>query len=146
MSRSGYDDCIDDPLMLGQWRGQVASATRGKRGQAFLKELAAAMDAMPVKEIIKHELIDPQGQVCTIGVVCKSRGIDVSGIDIEDPEMVGNAVGIARPLAAEIEYLNDENDSTYDHSTGGFVYETPAQRWKRMRKWVDEQIVRKDGE
>jgi hypothetical protein len=45
MSRSGYSDDLD-PLALGRWRGRVASAMRGKRGQAFLREMLAAMDAM----------------------------------------------------------------------------------------------------
>ena len=61
MSRSGYVDC-DDPLAAGRWSAQVKSAMRGKRGQAFLRELASAMDAMPVKELIADELINSEGE------------------------------------------------------------------------------------
>lgn len=44
MSRSGYnDDC--DGWALIRWRGAVNSAINGKRGQAFLRELVAALDA-----------------------------------------------------------------------------------------------------
>lgn len=137
MSRSGYvDDCYDD-LQLGRWRGVVNSAIRGKRGQEFLRELLAAMDAMPEKALIANQLIDEQGACCTIGVVCKSRGVDVSKVDCDDPEDVGNAVGIARQMAAEIEYYNDEWGS-YD--------ETPEDRWRRMRKWVAKQIIPREGE
>jgi hypothetical protein len=133
MNRSGYtDDCSDDPLYYGRWRAQVKSAIRGKRGQAFLRELAAAMDAMPDKSLIAKELIDENGDCCTIGVVCKARQIDVSKIDIEDPEQVGNAVGIAKQLAAEIEWENDEDPWN----------ETPEQRWVRMRKWVDRNLAK----
>lgn len=102
MNRSGYVDDCDDTLAYGRWRAQVKSATRGKRGQAFLLELAKAMDEMPEKILIAGELINDDGDCCAIGVVCKSRGIDVSKIDCEEPEQVGNAVGIARQLAAEI--------------------------------------------
>lgn len=130
MTRHGYCDDIDDTLAYGRWRAQVLSAIRGKRGQTFLKELAAAMDAMPVKELIGHELINTNGQCCTIGVVCKSRGLDVSNVDIDVPEQVGNLVGIARQLAAEIEYENDDWCSNM----------SPEDRWKHMRKWVDERI------
>ena len=130
MSRSGYSDDLD-PLAFGRWRAQVMSAIRGKRGQAFLKELATAMDAMPEKRLIAHELVTESGEMCTIGVVCKTRGLDVSSVDLEDGEAVGNLVGIARQLAMEIEYQNDE---------GVWFDETPEQRWTRMRAWVEEQI------
>lgn len=133
MSRSGYVDYIDDPLVLGRYRGQVKSAIRGRRGQAFLKELAAAMDAMQDKALIANELINEDGDCCTIGVICKARGIDVRTVDHEDPESVGAAVGIARQLAAEIEFENDE---------GWYSTETCEDRWERMRKWVERQIIK----
>lgn len=134
MSRSGYSEDLasDDPLQYGRWRAQVKSAIRGKRGQAFLRELAAAMDAMPVKELITRELVREDGACCTIGVVCKSRGLDVSKVDCDDPPSVGNLVGIAHQLAAEIEYENDENCSG----------QTPGKRWEIMRRWVERNIKR----
>lgn len=137
MSRSGYVDDFDDPLAIGRWQQAVNRAIKGKRGQAFLRELAEAMDAMPEKVLIADELINENGSCCTIGVVCKSRGIDVSTVDYEDTQAVGDAVGIARAMAAEIEF---ENDQDFWHSD-----ETPADRWKRMRKWVDDQLVPTQG-
>lgn len=132
MNRSNYtDDCDMDPLDLGRWRAQVASAIRGRRGQDFLRELAAAMDAMPEKVLIANELIDEEGDCCTIGVVCKARGIDVSAIDIECPDGVGEAVGISHQLVAEIEFLNDYRPN-----------EDPKSRWTRMRKWVESKIMK----
>ena len=133
MSRSGYtDDVSDDPLASGRWRQAVKRAIKGKRGQAFLRELAAAMDAMPEKVLITDELIDLYGDCCTIGVVCKSRGLDISTVDYDDPQAVGDAVGIAKAMAAEIEFENDGDFWRRD--------ETPEQRWQRMRKWVADQI------
>lgn len=133
MSRHGYIDDLgcDDPLAYGRWRAIVNSAIRGRRGQAFLKELAAAMDAMPEKVLIAGELINEDGDCCAIGVVCKARGIDVAQIDYEEPEQVGGAVGIAKQMAAEIEYENDD---------GCWGSETPGQRWQRMRRWVQANI------
>lgn len=147
MSRSGYSDDFDDGLALGRWRAQVGNSIRGKRGQAFLRELAAAMDAMPVKEIIPEELIDDEGQCCTIGVVCKARGIDVSSVDVHDTREVGGLVGITHQLAAEIAYENDECGRTYVRSEGGrwkSQEETPAQRWQRMRRWVEKSIAKSE--
>lgn len=138
MSRHGYVDYHDDDLGLGRYRGQVASAIRGKRGQAFLRELADAMDAMPEKILIAKELIDDEGDCCTIGVICKARGVDVSKIDSTDPHSVAAAVGIAYQMAAEIEYEND--DGWYCRR------ETPQERWARMRKWVQRKLVSKQAE
>lgn len=137
MSRSGYVEDFDDNLVYGRWRAQVSSAIRGKRGQAFLKELAAAMDAMPVKRLISGELITESGEVCAIGSICKARGLETKNVDIYDSEAVGNLVGIARQLAAEIEYMNDEF---------GPYKETAEDRWTRMREWVQEQIKESNDE
>jgi hypothetical protein len=131
MSRSGYvDDLPDNDLAL--YRGRVANAIKGKRGQSFLRELAALMDAMPLKELIEGELVNSNGECCALGVVCKARNLDADSVDYEDPEAVGALVGISSVMAAEIEYENDE----------GITYrvETPSQRWIRMRAWIAKQI------
>ena len=131
MSRSGYsDDCDYNYLYL--YRGMVERAIKGKRSQEFFKELAREMDAMPDKRLIANDLVAENGEACAIGVVCKARGLDTKRIDECDPERVGALVGISRSVAAEIEYLNDED---------GPAEETPEQRWTRMRKWVQEQII-----
>jgi len=133
MNRSNYtDDCEH----LALYRGAVDRAIKGKRGQAFLCELRDEMDKMPVKELIQEKLVDTEGRCCTIGVVCKARGIDVGTITDEDPQQVGNAVGIARSMAAEISFEND------DHEWWAYrnVNETPSSRWIRMRQWVMENI------
>lgn len=130
MSRSGYSyDCEN----VERYRRTVENAIRGARGQAFLKELAAAMDAMPEKILIAEEVINGKGECCTAGVVCKKRGLDVSRIELEfgDCSDLAKLLGIARCMAAEIAYMNDE----------WCPGETPAERWQRMRKWVAENIV-----
>jgi len=129
MSRHGLIDA-GDCEHYNLYRGTVTRILRSKRGQAFLKELAAAMDAMPEKVLIASELINDEGDCCAIGVICKAHDIDVQKIDYEEPEQVGAAVGIARQMAAEIEFENDE----------GVWQETPDQRWQRMRRWVAAHI------
>jgi len=127
MSRSGYsDDCED----LCLWRKAVDSAITGKRGQAFLYEMLHAMAALPEHKLIDGEL-EHEGAVCAIGAVGKARGIDMSGIDVEDRHRVARVFGIAPALAAEIVYMNDE---------AHWRVETPEQRFERMRKWIEEQI------
>lgn len=64
MSRSGYiDDGDIEHWDLIRWRGAVASAIRGKKGQSFLLEMLHAMDALPEKKLIAHDLLK-DGSVC----------------------------------------------------------------------------------
>jgi hypothetical protein len=132
MSRSGYSEDFDDYWQLILWRGAVASAIRGKRGQAFLKEMLAAMDALAERKLIAHEL-EMDGAVCALGAVGKARGLDMKKIDPDEKDMVACAFGIAGALAAEIAFMNDEG-------VGYWVNEAPEARFARMRRWVESQI------
>lgn len=129
MSRSGYVYDMDNWKMI-KWRGRVASAIRGKRGQTLLRDLLAALDAMPVKRLVPDELQNAEGEVCALGAAGKLRGIDVSTLNPEDPESVAQAFDIATCLALEIAFLNDERCEFF----------TPERRWKYMRDWCVEQL------
>lgn len=89
------------------------------------------MDKMTEKKLIAHELVTSSNEVCAVGVVCRARGLDVSGVDVKDPDRVGQLVGISRSMTAEIEFENDE---------GNRRDETPEERWTRMRKWVGDNL------
>lgn len=133
MSRSGYSDDYDDAYgqwAMIRWRGAVASATKGTRGQAMFRELADALDAMEVKRLIANDLIK-DGEVCALGALGKARDLSMEDIDPEDRDAVAAKFGIAAALAAEITYMNDE---WYGHNT------TPEDRYWKMRQWVAEQI------
>jgi hypothetical protein len=131
MSRSGYnEDCDDDQWSFIMYRGMVASATRGRRGQALLKDVLIAMNGMPLKRLIAHEL-EQDGAVCAIGAAGKLRGVDMSNLDPDDPETVAGRFDVADCLAREIVWKNDEC---------GRRKETPEERFRRMRKWVRSQI------
>ena len=136
MTRSGYsDDYGEDPLVHGRWRAQVASAIRGKRGQAFLRELIEALDELPEKRLITNDL-EHAGNVCAIGSVGLKRGIDMSNLDPEDPYPIARAFGIAPQMVMEIEYMNDE----------GYYHQTPEQRWKFMRDWAVSNLKEGSGQ
>ena len=131
MSRSGYsDDCYGPALNM--WRGAVNRALNGRRGQAFLREMAEALDAMPVKELVADEVVRDSEHVCAMGAVCVARKLNVSELDINDRDAVGDLLGIAPAMAAEIAWENDEH--------GPWRGETPAERWTRMRAWVSENL------
>lgn len=132
MSRAGYsDDC--DGWHLIMWRGRVASATRGKRGQAMLRDLLAALDVMPNKRLIARELI-ANGEVCAIGSLGLARGVEMEQIYVDDYDTIAKTFDVASPLVQEIEWENDE---------GYCGSETPEMRWSRMREWVANQIEQK---
>lgn len=136
MSRSGYDDCIDDNWALIKYRGQVASATRGQRGQQFFRDLVTALDAMPDKRLIAREL-EHEGCVCAIGSVGKMRGVEMTNLDPDDAETVAGTFDIAHQLAREVVWENDE---------GGAWDETPERRWSRMRAWAEKQITKEPNQ
>ena len=138
MSRANYSDCLDS-TELNLWRGAVESAIRGKRGQAILREMLAAFDAMPVKELIAHDLERADGAVCALGCVGKKRGLDMSRLDPEDSENIAKAFGISDALTREIEFENDEHRK-WDGYGERSREETPSERWTRMRAWVAAQI------
>lgn len=125
MSRSGYSDDCDDSWQLIRWRGQVASAIRGKRGQAFLRELVTALEEMPEKRLIRNEL-RKDGEVCALGAVGSKRGMNLDSIDPEDYDGVAASFGIAHQLAREIVFENDEMGDI----------DTPEQRWNRVHLWA----------
>jgi hypothetical protein len=131
MSRHGYSDDCDDELALGRWRGRVASAARGKRGQAFFRALGEALDAMPEKRLVAGELETNDGDVCALGCLGKARGAAVGGLDTTDWDKLAALFNIAAPLAQEVMYVNDE------HGRHG---QTPEKRWGTVRKWVERQI------
>lgn len=130
MSRSGYVDDYDDQWGHICWRGAVKSAIRGRRGQAFLAEMMAALDALPEKKLTRMEL-ESGGNVCAIGAVGKARGVDMSALDPEDIETVAATFGISDALAREIVFMNDE---------GTWGPEAEEARFERMRKWVADNL------
>lgn len=164
MSRSGYTD-EDDPLALGRWRQAVKRALQGRRGQALLRDLLAALDAMSDKRLYRGSFATAEGEFCALGVLGMQRGTKMDDLGDEDdsnPKLVGQRFGIAMAMAAEIMYMNDdeavqERELVYVEICGpvrpgwpdwgrhakivDFYNDDHARdRWGRMRAWVAEQL------
>jgi len=136
VSRSGYSDDIDNWELI-KYRGQVASAIRGKRGQKLLEDLLKALDSLPEPKLIPNSL-EVDSEYCSLGAVGKFRGLDLSqyiGLDPEDiedcTEQLATTFNIAPQLIREIEFINDEL---------GMHDETPEKRFQRVRNWVIEKL------
>ena len=131
MSRSGYNEDCGSGWELIRWRGAVSSAIKGGRGQAFLKEMLEALDALPEKRLVANALVTPEG-CCAMGAVALKRGTDTSNVEPYERDQVAELFGIAEALAAEVAYINDDSFS--------YRQEAPEQRFVRVRAWVVKQI------
>jgi hypothetical protein len=131
VSRSGYTE-VEDNWALIRYRGAVNQAIKGARGQRFLKDLAAVLDAMPQKRLIENA-VSVGGDFCTLGVIADAKQVGLKPVEDWDNEDASRVLGVAESLVREIVYENDE---------GCYRYETPEQRWTRMRKWVDQNIIK----
>lgn len=142
MSRSGYTDEEDFPGQFALWRGRVASAIRGKRGQALLRDLLAALDAMPVKALAAESLVTADGEFCTLGVLGAQRGIDLAKLDPDDPDQVAEVFGIATCMAQEIVYQNDEAVDEDKLVKVEICGPMRGRQYSPYRGWLDEEHER----
>lgn len=136
MSRSGCTDDFgsDNQWDLIRWRGAVKSSIRGNRGQAFLRELIDALDALPRPELMAGSFQESGGRVCALGSVGLARGVDLSVFDPEDVyvrEHAAEVFGIAPALAAEVMWMND--DAAWRA--------TDSDRWKIVRDWAKKNLT-----
>ena len=163
MSRSGYTDDYDyDNWASIRWRGAVASAIRGQRGQRFIREAIAALDAMPEKRLAARTF-EASGDFCTLGVIGQSRGVDLSVLNAECDDDVhreaAGLLGIPRALAAEVMEENDECADEYEWHKAPFtddfgyyaksvrvaVPDVADIRWRKMRDWLESQLREKEA-
>lgn len=133
------------------WRAQE-NALRGRKGQAVLRELEAALVALPEKRLIEGALCDDRGQVCALGALATKRGLDQEEMKEHQGEHAGfiadwakDALGLSGALATAIEWENDEGfwrvytEMDGYRATGG--RETAEQRYERVLAWVRSQIA-----
>lgn len=166
MSRSSYTDDYGDeyPGQLELYRANVARSMRGKRGQARLRELRDALVALPVKEL--HEDLFAEGtpqqpRVCALGAWATAKTGDpqaaaemlrfpVDGND-EDTSEDLEKHGWPRLVVLDTIYQNDRDFyvyETYEWPVQRWQHfpiqrarpETPAERYRRVLSWVEEQI------
>lgn len=86
------------------------------------------MEGMEQKELIENSL-EKDGQYCALGVVGKSRGIDLRRLDPDDYDHLAKVFGISAALVQEIEWINDQWSAKY-----------PWMRWDYVYTWVRENI------
>jgi hypothetical protein len=168
MSRSGYtSDGDEDRWAQIRWRGAVKSAINGKRGQAALREMLAALDAMPTKALVAKSFSTGDGEFCTLGALGAARGVELPHIDPDDDyvddvsDEAAQALDISRALAAEVMWVNDEHTDDerwvdveicgpmrphwpefgrHIRSKRETIPDAAQRRWLYMRNWIASQI------
>lgn len=131
MSRSNYSDDGDTPMSL--YRQAVKCATDGRRGQALLRRLLTALDALPQPRLI-GQLLREGADVCALGAILPPALLEERPQINDEDYDVGNlerTLNAAPCLLREIVYVNDEE---------GAPTETPEARFVRVRAWVVSQL------
>ncbi len=133
MSRSGFSE-IDEwdqetILAMGRTKGRITSATRGRRGQAFLRLALSALDRMEDKRLAGGTFgVGDAGCMCLMSSVATETGRAsvLSDLDPWDGEgacfRLAEAFDVAPVLVQDLVWDNDEN-----------APRDPAKRWEWMR-------------
>lgn len=136
----GYND---EGMPIGLWRGAVKKAIEGRRGQAALRELLAALLALPEHRLAFDSLYDGRDS-CAIGVLALSRAQDAEERDEVILQLLGEdggdivamsqfafeELGLTYTLAWEIIEANDSDEG----------HLTPEERWREVVGWVRARI------
>jgi len=129
--RINYSEDEDFPGQFELWQANCERSLRGKRGQQELRELRAALLALPEKRLIHGALEDERGYVCAVGAYAKHKGVELSKFDVDsNTDDVGIEAGMPRLVAWKVVEMNDLQ---LDHLT-------PEQRYEKMFAWVESKL------
>ena len=161
MSRfDSYDDNDGESYPAHWWQNDLRRALTSKRGQRILRDIEAALLALPEHKLIADQIIDvvdwdENGDpvetprffgVCAVGAYAVHRKM-VEGtpwneavlelgeeypveVDCFETQQLGQSLGLARTVAWQLAYLNDER----------FASCTPEERHAGVLYWVRGQI------
>jgi hypothetical protein len=112
VSRS-WEGESDDPLDWGRYKAATRSTLRGRRGQAFLRELIAALDALHRPELSAGALGNRRtGCVCALGAIALAQGASFDDLARDNgdwgPGDAADWYNISPTLANEIISANDD--------------------------------------
>ena len=156
MSRiTNMDDWDDEdgPLRQGRWERNTETTIKGKRGQKVLRQLEAALVALPLPELtdelfwrepsdMERDIADAYGvvaapQVCVLGAYARHIGVDYQKAEWLNEESVSEVapwaadeLGMAYTLAWNLMFENDE----------AWAYATPRRRYDGILKWVRQNL------
>jgi len=156
--RISYSDDEQYPGQFNLWQANCDRSLVGRKGQAALRELEAALVALPNKRLIADEFENEEG-ICPLAAVAKYRGLTRSDIKADpesEMEEVGVELGMPRLVAWKIVELNDIIiDGHYADTVGPvryggwrprvFIPAMPEERYEKVLSWVRSRIVTEVG-
>ena len=143
---------------LIRYRGAVKSAIRGKRGQAFLREMLAALDAMPEKRLSAgalifdgqpdipwapypeediivggDQLVTGRGEVVRVGDVCA-----MGCLGLARGAQMGGIDAHDPPQVAGLFDIAEAlaREVAYVNDEDWWGENTPERRFQRVRQWI----------
>lgn len=160
--RINYSDEEEAPGQFALWQANCNRSLQGKKGQVALRELEAALLALPEKRLIADKMVDADGEVCAIGALAKHKGRDLLaephlGPDDEfdgegEMEEIGVELGMPRLVAWKVVCKNDVDFSDSElvvfegpyrwpaERPNAYVPITPERRYQKMLAWVQRQL------
>jgi hypothetical protein len=151
MTRSGYtDDFGDDyPGQMELYRANVRRSILSAKGQARLKELRDALEAMPEKRLVANVFLEPDN-ACALGIWARAhRGANavldaaVDGFNGDDHETADllRQFGWPKLVVLDLIYQNDRHETAWEPDRCG-PHEYPGdyrnpRSWP-IRRWRDE--------
>jgi hypothetical protein len=152
MSRINYCDDEDFQNQAFLWEANQERSIKGRKGQAALRELEAALLALPEKQLIADELENAEGQVCAVGALARfkgkenpmvgdSFGSEEDNLTINEDKIervtvdFAQELGVPRMVAIAIVHENDDEWKPV----------TPEQRYRRVLGWTQRQLSGKVG-
>ncbi len=156
MSRINYQDDEDYPGQFNIWNANVLRSVKGRAGQLALRELEAALLALPTKRLIRGALAD-DGEVCAVGCLVlalrvkagEDRAEVLTELEASDPDDDEAAQRLATPLGIphmvgwKLVALNDiELKDRWQLGGQRFEDVTPEERYMEILAWVQEHILR----
>lgn len=149
---SRFFDDGDGDYPAHWWQIDLERALTSGRGQRFLREIETALLAMPEQKLIEGALVnydeDEQiGAVCAVGAFAAYRAMQEGQTwpqalaviaekwgngeqdDHWNTQALGRSLGLARTVAYELAFRNDEQ-----------AWVSDEERWKGVLTWVRSKI------
>jgi len=159
MSRVSYSDDEDYPGQYALWQANCERSARGKVGQRVLREMEAALLALPSPRLIANA-VSLRGEVCAVGAYLAAKKAQQAGTDIasaiatieqecgdedaqsyNETDELGTAAGMPRLVAWKLVALNDIEVPHGRYRSGVYVETTPEERYAEVLAWVRSQIT-----
>lgn len=150
--RISYREDEDYPNAAELFLANVERSLKGKKGQAALQKVEAALLAMPQKRLITDVLETAEGEVCALGALAKHMQVAIPEPTVPDyneweenesyEDLIKFAVeqlGIPRLVAFRVIEVNDNTQYRFLGGRDRHYY-TPEERYEKVLAWVRKRL------